>query len=209
MGTKGGSIAVRLFAFINDQINVNSNTEAFDTPVLIDEAPFIAGAVYQLCFNETNDPRINRDDLHITLKEGSFTRDGKRSAKNILIKVSAVLDTGSEANQLNRGTGPQNDSLQAHITALYSTINEKPRYNETIRMKILPEDIFWMHLLFVYYHVSTTARKTAPFGYSFLPLTKADGSMLKDGVHDLEVYKIMDGMGEENCEAEVSHNRVI
>ena len=29
--------------------------------------------------------------------------------------------------------------------------NEKPRYNETIRMKILPEDIFRMHLLFVYF----------------------------------------------------------
>ena len=50
-----------------------------------------------------------------------------------------------------------------------------------------------MHLLFVYYHVSTTARKTAPFVIIFA-LTKADGSMLKDGVHDL-VYKIMDGMG--------------
>ena len=68
MGTKGGSIAVRLFAFINDQINVNSTLKPLIPQSLLDEAPFIAGAPFTNCafLNETNDPRINRDDLYIT-----------------------------------------------------------------------------------------------------------------------------------------------
>ena len=94
---KGGSIAVRLFAFINDQINVNSTLKPLIPQSLLDEAPFIAGAPFTNCafLNETNDPRINRDDLYITLREGSFTRDGKRS-KEYFVKVSMVLDTGSK-----------------------------------------------------------------------------------------------------------------
>ncbi len=190
---KGGSIALRLFTFIDHQVNSIEGT-SFTLP---EGAPDLTAVPYTNCsfINNTIDPRIHRDDLYITLSDGSFTRDGKRSAKNILIKVSAVLDTGSEAKQLIRGTGPQNSKLSGSYYSSVFYHNEKPRYNETIRMKILPEDIFRMHLLFVYYHVSSNKKKTAPFGFSFLPLTKPDGSMLKESDHALDVYKVMDGMG--------------
>jgi len=194
---KGGSIAVRLFAFIYDQVKLAEGVQISPIKLSNKNAPSLKDVSCTNCYylNKTTDPRTHRDDLYINLNEGSFTRDGKRSAKNILIKVSAVLDTGSEAKQLNRGTGPQNAKLSGSYYSAVFYHNERPRYNETIRMKILPEDIFRMHLLFVYYHVSTTARKTAPFGFSFLPLTKPDGSILKGGDHSLDVYKVMDGMG--------------
>ena len=59
-----------------------------------------------LFFPPKIDPRESRDDLYVTLIEGSFSKEKKSQFKNVEVRVFAVLDTGAESKQLTRGVGP-------------------------------------------------------------------------------------------------------
>ena len=190
----GGFVAVRLFAAFGsiDDLSVDlAEVEGESIPDVRSSSK-----TPSLYMQRAADPNCVRDDLYVTLRDGSFSRDGKKSDKNIEVRVQAVLDTGATSMQLIRGVGPGNELTGDFFSSVYYH-NGKPKYNETFRLAIPGTEIYRMHLLFIYYHVSSKRKKTHAFAYSFLRLTdKNDGLILQDGQHNLNLYDILPRMGE-------------
>jgi|TARA_B110000305_G_C19398438_1_gene618786 hypothetical protein len=95
----------------------------------------------------------NRNDLYVTLTGGDFSQDSKKTAKNIEVKVTALLDTGAPMECLMRGSGEQSLTGSSYRSTVYYHTNNPP-YNETIKLIIPTEaDKFERsHLLFMFYH---------------------------------------------------------
>lgn len=131
-----------------------------------------------------------RNELYVTLLGGTFSQDKKRSARNIQVRMLALLPTGEPLPVLVRGTGPRNAPRIIYESSVYYHCND-PQWNETVCVNI-PTGLWEFentHLLFVFYHCSTSESKTQPFSFSFLPLADTRGIALEDGVHVLPTFK--------------------
>ena len=135
-----------------------------------------------------------RNDLYITLTGGDFSQDSKKSAKNIEVKITCLMDTGSPVECLLRGNGPQGMSASEYRSTVYYHTNSPP-FNETVKLIIPSDDKFERcHLLFTFYHCSGSKPRT-PFGFSYLELADPkNGAALKDREYVLSSYKILDSM---------------
>jgi len=141
----------------------------------------------------------NRNDLYVTLSGGDFSQDSKKTAKNIEVKVQALMDTGSPIECLVRGSGAQSLIGSNYRSTVYYHTNSPP-YNETIKLLIPPEpDKFERsHLLFTFYHASGS-KPRAPFAFSFLELADSEtGASIKDGEHTVMCYKLLENMAKNN-----------
>ncbi|GMH72801.1 hypothetical protein TrRE_jg3684 [Triparma retinervis] len=136
-----------------------------------------------------------RNDLYITLTGGDFSQDSKKSAKNIEVKISCLMDTGAPVECLIRGSGPQGMLASSYRSTVYYHTNSPP-FNETVKLVIPSEQGKFerCHLLFTFYHCSGT-KPRAPFGFSFLELADSvNGAAIKDKVYSCSSYKMMDNM---------------
>ena len=147
------------------------------------------------CLSSLVDPTDFRDDLFVSLVDGVFNKDGKRSHKNVKITMHALLDDGTEVKCLQRGndhcksssfhnpmadrrhsstSSPSSTSstsgLQSSYTSTVLYHNGNPHYNETVRIALDVEQAKNAHLVFVFSHISSKKSKTSVFGFSFLPL---------------------------------------
>lgn len=139
---------------------------------------------------------LERNDLFITLESGKFSQDGKKSAKNVEVKGSVLLDTGAQVPCLVRGTGRQTRPSAVYRSCIYYH-NNNPAFQETVQLQIPDGDAFERsHLFFLISHCKDD-KKTArnPSSFAFLSLTSMDnGVAVQDGVHTLKCYKLLPGM---------------
>ena len=136
----------------------------------------------------------SRNDLYVTLAGGEFSQDSKKSAKNIEVKITCMMDSGQPVECLLRGNGPQGMPSETYRSTVYYHTNSPP-FHETVKL-IIPdgEKFERCHLLFTFYHCSGS-KPRAPFGFSFLELAdRKNGAALKDGDHTLFSYKMLDSM---------------
>ncbi|GMH67394.1 hypothetical protein TL16_g04668 [Triparma laevis f. inornata] len=136
----------------------------------------------------------NRNDLYVTLTGGDFSQDSKKSAKNIEVKITCMMDSGQPVECLLRGNGPQGMPSETYRSTVYYHTNSPP-FHETVKL-IIPdgEKFERCHLLFTFYHCSGS-KPRAPFGFSFLELAdRKNGAALKDGECVLPSYKMLDSM---------------
>ena len=148
----------------------------------------------KLFFGKLIEPTDVRNDMYITLVGGKYSQDRKRTAKNIEIRAFMVLDSGEFQAALVRGTGPQNTPSVEYRSSVYYH-NNSPSFGETIRVVVPPGEKFERsHLLFLFFHASTTASKTHPFAFSFLRLTTEAGFVVPDCNHELQCYKTLKEM---------------
>jgi hypothetical protein len=148
-------------------------------------------------FNDVIDPSVDRNDLYVTLKSGKFLQDGKKSQKNVLCTVSLLRNDGHELSKMIRGTGEQNQERSMYSTTVMYH-NNQPVWDETfcVRLPPNPEEC---HLLFLYRHCSTSAKTndkdSAPFSFSWLPLTTDKGVLLADQNElQLQSYQMVPGV---------------
>jgi hypothetical protein len=186
----GGYVTLRLFAAFDDLRTLTGNQPENSLIPALD----VPGTPH-LFFPPKIDPRESRDDLYVTLIEGSFSKEKKSQFKNVEVRVFAVLDTGAESKQLIRGVGPLTKLAGEYRSTVFYH-NGKPQFGETFRVNTPETEVYRTHLLFIYYHVSTNRQTADAFGFSFLPLTdKNFGTMLDDGMRELDVYKPVGKMG--------------
>ncbi|VDN04465.1 unnamed protein product [Thelazia callipaeda] len=139
-----------------------------------------------------------RNDLYVTLLQGDL-HGNKGSDKNIEARITVVDTTGIVKNSIVMITAEG-----VHWNTTYQSLvfyhDDKPKWNETVKIQI-PENIDQnIHLRITFYHKKCFDRakqEKGPFALAFARIMEG-ATLIKDGLHELLVYKIETGRFDDN-----------
>ena len=138
-------------------------------------------------------PNDVRNDLYVNIYSGELSRLSKTADRNIEVVVEAVDDTGAVlSDAISPGASAD---LGREFSSVVYYHEGKPRWNEVIRLLVPVELYHQVHLRFTFRHRSRHEAKDklgpAPWALAYLKLVnESNGTTVKDGYHDLLVYKI-------------------
>ncbi|KAL4226980.1 Dedicator of cytokinesis protein 3 [Mactra antiquata] len=141
-------------------------------------------------FTEVISPGEVRNDLYVTLKTCDLERGSKTTQKNVEIRVAVMSENGKVLeNCISYGCGEP--ATAEYVSAIYYH-NNKPDWNETVKISV-PIDVFpGCHVCFELYHcsVSNGKQKRVPYGFAYMKVTNDAQIVIKDDEHDLCVYQL-------------------
>ena len=147
-----------------------------------------------------------RNDLYVNISSGEFSRLDKRQDRNIEVTVevcdakgSLLVDERGSQCVISHGVGSDSNEMRVQevFDSYYKTLvyyhKGDPRWNETMKVVIRADQFEGSHLRFLIRHRSRfdNKEKAFPYALAFLKLVNEfDKTAIKDGQHELIVYKI-------------------
>uniref|UniRef100_A0AAR2JDJ7 Dedicator of cytokinesis 2 n=1 Tax=Pygocentrus nattereri TaxID=42514 RepID=A0AAR2JDJ7_PYGNA len=173
---------VTMKALVGDIVQIRK-----EYPHLVDRSTVVAR---KLGFPEIIMPGDIRNDIYLTLHSGDFDKYNKTTQKNVEVIMLVCDEEGKVVpNAICLGAGDQPAS--EYRSVIYYQIKQ-PRWMETFKVAIPLEEMPRIHLRFMFRHRSSQESKDKSeknFAMAFVRLMKEDGTVLKDGIHDLMVFK--------------------
>ncbi|XP_065900793.1 dedicator of cytokinesis protein 2-like [Dysidea avara] len=187
--TKGKSVDRQMtgISFLMRSYHGSYSDLCHDHPILATKNLHI---IHKLGFPEIILPGDNRNDVYIILEKGEYDKGTKTAQRNIEVCVVVVKDSGElkqNAIVIAEGLPP--------VTEYHSTIyyhNNKPRWQEMLKLAIGIEELPHVHLRFTFRHLAKNENKDKAdktFSFAFFKVMRSDGSIISDGQHRLYVYK--------------------
>ncbi|XP_076861923.1 dedicator of cytokinesis 2 [Brachyhypopomus gauderio] len=182
-GDSGGQgLWVTMKALVGDIVQIRK-----EYPHLVDRSTVVAR---KLGFPEIIMPGDVRNDIYLTLHSGDFDKYNKTTQKNVEVIMLVCDEEGKVVpNAICLGAGDRPGS--EYRSVIYYQIKQ-PRWMETFKVAIPLEEMQRIHLRFMFRHRSSQESKDKSeknFAMAFVRLMKEDGTVLRDGPHDLVVFK--------------------
>uniref|UniRef100_A0A8D2LI46 Dedicator of cytokinesis 5 n=1 Tax=Varanus komodoensis TaxID=61221 RepID=A0A8D2LI46_VARKO len=154
---------------------------------LVDRSTAVAR---KMGFPEIILPGEVRNDIYITLMHGEFDKGKKKTPKNVEVTMSVHDEDGNLLEKaIHPGAGYE--GISEYKSVVYYQVKQ-PCWYETVKVSIEIKEVSRYHLRFTFRHRSSQEsrdKSERAFGLAFVKLMNADGTTLRDGRHNLIVYK--------------------